>query len=97
MTTLSNYSREEVYLETETNPDSELTKEVTSFIKQNYQRFSIDQLIQLLNVTPDFIFNTLSKQQIENIGKKPMHTIMIIRDYENTYKEDLYATFGEST
>ena len=56
------------------------SKDLKKFILANYQKFPIYELSEMLNITPGFIQETLSTEQLKRAGNRSVPTILIIRD-----------------
>jgi len=89
MHSISNYSREDLAFasEVETEETLAVRKVLHQFITANYAKYTLYQLGVMLNVSPAFIQDQLTPQQVKRCGSKAIPTIVIVRDIDK-WEED---------
>lgn len=62
-------------------------QEIEKFIRNNYRKFTITQLCDMLGITPGVIKDVLPPAMMARIGSRAAATVMFIRDSEH-FEED---------
>ena len=58
----------------------DIRRSIDEFLLKHYVRFSLPQLVRMLNVTPDYITHVLSTYQVQRIGSRKGPTLIIAQE-----------------